>query len=264
MPSLFSRIHRQVAVVIMVRRSTDPEYHHDLESLLYVLVYISCSISGPEIRRPDDALFKFAKSNLEQWFANDRNMKQAGSNKHLHVTDETLFAENILCEVDPYFSSLRKCLEYLRCILNTPKFPDYVPYDVPIRKIRVDVQGDFPNLRNFSKKNTARKKDSHLVSAASTAVASTLLRPFVSGRNTRLCEISGSLLSRLRHMALRFVPFPTFLPLRDAFLLLAKAYHIHQNCCYHYGADNLSCEGPWIHFPAASGFFTPATRSWRH
>ncbi len=102
--------------------------HHDLESLLYVIIWVCTIQSGPAGAKRQ---FEYAKTELYGWNAGDgvqitmRNIWDAKSNV---MTNRQFFERLVLSNFDDYFAPMASFVEQLREIifpsgsLTSPKF----------------------------------------------------------------------------------------------------------------------------------------------
>jgi hypothetical protein len=99
-----------IAIELLIHGSSH-RVAHDLESLLYVLLFVCTHLSGPFRRIRDPPLYGSDKKKLGQhpsgmklWFE-QRNLSSLGHTKFSHMI--SYFEDNIVSNISPYFSPLK-------------------------------------------------------------------------------------------------------------------------------------------------------------
>jgi hypothetical protein len=95
--------------------------HHDLESILYVILYICTYFKGPSIERLGMDFPEMSSVPLERWFRRD-GVKDIGRYKlGMMVTSES----SILAKFTPYWADF---VPFVRRLIQScfPHFPDFV------------------------------------------------------------------------------------------------------------------------------------------
>ena len=114
------------------------DWHHDLESLFYLFIYICCTCSGPNVCLRKD--FDIRKSPLGAWYegeriGTDKEWLMASFAKKSSMRD-TAF-EDIIDNFNEYFRPLSRCARRLYSIF----FPNGLYYSNP------DPNVYFPEFR---------------------------------------------------------------------------------------------------------------------
>lgn len=94
---------------------------HDLESILYVILYICTYFKGPSIERSETDFPEMSSIPLERWFRRD-GVKDIGRYKlGMMVT----FESSILAKFTPYWADF---VPFVRRLIQScfPHFPDFV------------------------------------------------------------------------------------------------------------------------------------------
>ena len=95
------------------------EYHHDLESLFYVLCYICCICAGSGgVLRKDFDIFQ---TNVGNWCGkNNQSVADIGRAKCEMVCTQAAFNRDVLPVIHDYFEPLKDCLRKLRTYAVPP------------------------------------------------------------------------------------------------------------------------------------------------
>ena len=111
-----------MAIDILWGKAHQP--HHDLESIIYVLVWICLSYAGPK-NTPRQG-FTFKKKELDIWAGDPPDSTQvetiAASTKFAAFCHGERFELQVLSDIHPYFASLKPCLHELRSLIQAAYF----------------------------------------------------------------------------------------------------------------------------------------------
>ncbi len=91
--------------------------HHDLESLLYVIIWVCTVQAGPRNHR---RCFKYSETELFHWNAGkgaQTAIRSVWDSKSCVMMNEENFKDLIVKRIDNYFASLKDCITKLRNIL---------------------------------------------------------------------------------------------------------------------------------------------------
>ena len=95
------------------------EYHHDLESLFYVLCYICSACAGPG---KDGKKVDISEKPIAGWFGKEGDkFGDIGGRKILTVESDEAFQDSILSNLQPAFNQLKPCLEGFRKLVIPPQ-----------------------------------------------------------------------------------------------------------------------------------------------
>lgn len=98
-------------------------YYHDLESLLYVLIWICTMYSGPHGALRDET-FEYKGSALCIWNGGmkhkDAPVAIISDSKHASMVNAGRFKEKVLDGFSPYFEPIKPCVEKLRSLIMAP------------------------------------------------------------------------------------------------------------------------------------------------
>lgn len=101
-------------------KKTSHRLHHDLESLLYVIIWICTVQSGPNNRRRSKSAYSYDKTELFTWNAGKgaaTAIRTVYDTKSVVMTNEGNFESLIIMKMDVYFDALKDCIREMRKIL---------------------------------------------------------------------------------------------------------------------------------------------------
>jgi serine/threonine protein kinase len=144
--SLLQGTYSFMAVDLLASGKTQHEFYHDLESLFYVICYISCVSAGPNGATSDVELMD---TPLASWLDTENKiLPKIGKAKYKTVNNRKDF-ETVLSAFHPYFEPLKPYVRKLRGVAIPPDpntvlcLMDYMNWsedDVPFRFKPMDVK----------------------------------------------------------------------------------------------------------------------------
>ncbi|KAI4522708.1 hypothetical protein K525DRAFT_198180 [Schizophyllum commune Loenen D] len=96
------------------------EYYHDLESFLYVLIWICVCYSGPDGQERTDTGYDFMNSELANWIIGDTvtiGTLKANTMQLEHCAELDTFAEFVDANFHGYFDDVKPCVLELRKVI---------------------------------------------------------------------------------------------------------------------------------------------------
>lgn len=112
----------------VLRKEVKHSFIHDTESMVYILIFISCHQGGPHLAEREDKR-SFKDTALGHWCpiedVDEDRLRVIGDSKENVMNSELRFYKDVIGSMHKYFEPLCKCFRLLRRVLfPPPEWPD--------------------------------------------------------------------------------------------------------------------------------------------
>ena len=102
-----------MAAEILLDASTEHDFRHDLESFLYILMYICIRFVGPN-GKVAPGKGKALPDFIRDWFSSTSPLSTGSAKWGMMTLPSKFFYSQFLCHFQPYFQVLKPCVNKLR------------------------------------------------------------------------------------------------------------------------------------------------------